>query len=257
MRPLTPGGRGGPQLYPDSLVTTSELAGTLDGDRHMTRITTFYPRRGRVSGRHEDALTRLWPAYGVTIADPYPPLEPAALFGRTAPLVLEIGSGMGDATVAMAAADPGRDYLAVEVFPPGLGNLLAVVEQRGLTNVRVAQGDALHLLRHMIAADSLDAVHVYFPDPWPKARHHKRRLIQPDNVALLRSRLAVGGVLHCATDWADYAEQMAEVLGAAEDLANLHDGFAPRPAHRPVTKFEQRGLAAGRQIFDLLYRRTR
>ncbi|WP_191843654.1 tRNA (guanosine(46)-N7)-methyltransferase TrmB [Catellatospora chokoriensis] len=222
----------------------------------MTRITTFYPRRGRVSGRHEDALTRLWPAYGVDIARPYPPLDTAALFGRQAPLVLEIGSGMGDATVAMAAADPGRDYLAVEVFPPGLGNLLAVVEERGLANVRVAQGDALHLLRHMLAPDSLDAVHVYFPDPWPKARHHKRRLIQPDNVALLRSRLAVGGVLHCATDWADYAGQMAEVLDAADGLANLHDGFAPRPAHRPVTKFEQRGIAAGRQIFDLLYRRT-
>lgn len=237
-------------------MTTSDLADALDGDRHMTRITTFYPRRGRVSGRHEDALTRLWPTYGVTIADPYPLLDPAALFGRRAPLVLEIGSGMGDATVAMAAADPGRDYLAVEVFPPGLGNLLAVVEERGLANVRVAQGDALHLLRHMLAPDSLDAVHVYFPDPWPKARHHKRRLIQPDNVALLRSRLAVGGVLHCATDWADYAEQMAEVLDGADGLANLHDGFAPRPAHRPVTKFEQRGIAAGRRIFDLLYRRT-
>jgi tRNA (guanine-N7-)-methyltransferase len=241
-------------------VTTSDLAGalegTLDDGRHMTRITTFYPRRGRVSGRHEDALTRLWPTYGVDIAAPYPPLDTAALFGRDAPLVLEIGSGMGDATVAMAAADPDRDYLAVEVFPPGLGNLLAVVEERGLPNVRVAQGDALHLLRHMIAPDSLAAVHVYFPDPWPKARHHKRRLIQPDNVALLRSRLAVGGVLHCATDWADYAEQMAEVLDAADGLANLHDGFAPRPAHRPVTKFEQRGIAAGRQIFDLLYIRT-
>ncbi|WP_222106286.1 tRNA (guanosine(46)-N7)-methyltransferase TrmB [Catellatospora sichuanensis] len=223
----------------------------------MMRITTFYPRRGRVSGRHEDALTRLWPTYGVTIADPYPPLDTEALFGRRAPLVLEIGSGMGDATVAMAAADPGRDYLAVEVFPPGLGNLLAVVEERGLANVRVAQGDALHLLRQMLPPDSLDAVHVYFPDPWPKLRHHKRRLIQPDNVTLLRSRLTVGGVLHCATDWADYAEQMAEVLDAADGLANLHDGFAPRPAHRPVTKFERRGIAAGRQIFDLLYRRTR
>ncbi|WP_166388419.1 tRNA (guanosine(46)-N7)-methyltransferase TrmB [Catellatospora methionotrophica] len=222
----------------------------------MARITTFHPRRGRVSTRHEDALTRLWPRYGVDIAEPYPPLDTTALFGRRAPLVLEIGSGMGDATAAMAAADPGRDYLAVEVFPPGLGNLLAVVEERELANVRVAQGDALNLLQHMLAPGSLDAVHVYFPDPWPKLKHHKRRLIQPDNVALLRTRLAVGGVLHCATDWAAYAEQMAEVLNAADGLANLHDGFAPRPAHRPVTKFERRGLAAGRQIFDLLYRRT-
>lgn len=236
-------------------MTTSDLAGALPDGRHMTRITTFYPRRGRVSGRHEDALTRLWPRYGVDIAQPWTPLDQQSLFGRRAPLVLEIGSGMGDATAAMAAADPARDYLAVEVFPPGLGNLLAVVEEQDLPNVRVAQGDALHLVRHMLAEGSLDAVHVYFPDPWPKARHHKRRLIQPDTVALLRSRLAVGGVLHCATDWADYAEQMAEVLDADEHLVNLYDGYAPRPGHRPLTKFEQRGIAAGRQIFDLLYRR--
>jgi tRNA (guanine-N7-)-methyltransferase len=220
----------------------------------MQRITTFYPRRGRVSGRHEDALSRLWPAFGVDI--PGPPLSKEVkevLFGRDAPLVLEIGSGMGDATIEMAEADPGRDYLAVEVFPPGLGNLLANVESRGLDNVRVASGDALELLRHMVSPDSLDAVHIFFPDPWPKARHHKRRLIQPDNVALLRSRLRPGGILHCATDWEDYAAQMIEALDGDTMLIG---GVVERPNRRPVTKFEKRGIDAGRPIIDLIYTRT-
>jgi tRNA (guanine-N7-)-methyltransferase len=237
-------------------MTTFDLAATETGGRPVNRITTFYPRRGRVSGRHEDAFARLWPLYGVEITSPWAPFDSAAAFGRRAPLVLEIGSGMGEATVAMAAADPERDYLAVEVFPPGLGNLLAVVEERGLTNVRVAQGDAVDLVQHMLAPSSLAAVHVYFPDPWPKLRHHKRRLIQPENVVLLRDRLVPGGVLHCATDWAGYAEQMAEVLGADDGLVNVHEGFAPRPAYRPVTKFEQRGLDEGRRIFDLIFKRA-
>ena len=214
-------------------------------------ITTFYPRRGRVSGRHEDALARLWPRYGVDI--PGPPLDLAKLFGRSAPVVLEIGSGMGEATVEMAAADPARDYLAVEVFPPGLGNLLAVAEERELANVKVARGDALELLRHMIAPDSLAAIHLFFPDPWPKARHHKRRLIQPENVDLLRGRLLSGGTLHCATDWAHYADQMLAVLSADP---RWRGGVVDRPPHRPLTKFERRGLAAGRDITDLVFTRA-
>ncbi|HEX6683326.1 MAG TPA: tRNA (guanosine(46)-N7)-methyltransferase TrmB [Candidatus Limnocylindrales bacterium] len=217
----------------------------------MQKITTFYPRRGRVSGRHEDALTRLWPAYGVDI--PGPAIDFRRLFGREAPLVLEIGSGMGDATIEMATSDPDRDYLAVEVFPPGLGNLLANVESRGLGNVRVASGDALELLRHMLSPGSLDAVHIFFPDPWPKVRHHKRRLIQPPNVALLRSRLRQGGVLHCATDWENYAAQMIEALGADPELSG---GVVARPQRRPLTKFEKRGLEAGRPITDLIYIRA-
>lgn len=217
----------------------------------MQKITTFYPRRGRVSARHEDALSRLWPRYGVDI--PGAPIDPRALFARSAPLVLEIGSGMGEATVAMAEADPERDYLAVEVFPPGLGNLLAVVESRGLPNVRVASGDALELLRHMLSPGSLDAVHIFFPDPWPKTRHHKRRLIQPDNVALLRSRLRPGGMLHCATDWPDYAEQMLEALSSDPELEG---GVVQRPRHRPITKFEKRGVEAGRPIVDVVFLRA-
>ncbi|PWU46228.1 tRNA (guanosine(46)-N7)-methyltransferase TrmB [Micromonospora sp. S4605] len=218
-------------------------------------IRTFHPRRGRLTDRQRAALEQLWPAYGLVVPDDgRTAVEPAELFGRRAPLVLEIGSGMGDATAAIAAADPDRDYLAVEVHTPGIANLLDLVRRHGLGNVRVARGDALDLVR-ALPAGSLDAVHVFFPDPWPKARHHKRRLIQPAHVALLRSRLAPGGTLHCATDWAEYAAAMRQTLDADPGLVNAHDGYAPRPAHRPVTKFERRALTAGREIFDLVHRR--
>ncbi|MFI9640597.1 tRNA (guanosine(46)-N7)-methyltransferase TrmB [Micromonospora sp. NPDC051925] len=219
-----------------------------------TRIRTFHPRRGRMSSRQTDALARLQPTYGIEIADLDGPVDPAGFFGRAAPVVLEIGSGMGDATAAMAAADPDRDYLAVEVHTPGIANLLDLVHRHGLRNVRIAEGDALDLVRAM-PERSLDAVHVFFPDPWPKLRHHKRRIIQPEHVALLRSRLAGGGILHCATDWAEYAESMRLTLTADPELDDVHAGFAPRPAHRPVTKFERRALAAGRPVFDLIHRR--
>ncbi|OJF14594.1 tRNA (guanosine(46)-N7)-methyltransferase TrmB [Couchioplanes caeruleus] len=218
-------------------------------------IRTFHPRRGRMSNRHADAFAELWPELGLTVVDgDRRPLDLRELFGRDAPRVLEIGFGMGESTAAMAAADPGRDYLGIEVHTPGIGNLLALVRERSLTNVRVAHGDAMELVRRL-APGSLDAVHAFFPDPWPKARHHKRRLIQPAHVAPLRERLRPGGTLHCATDWAHYAAAMAQTLDADPGLANAHGGFAPRPAHRPVTKFEQRGVRAGREIFDLVYRR--
>ncbi|SCG49712.1 tRNA (guanine-N(7)-)-methyltransferase [Micromonospora rifamycinica] len=219
-----------------------------------TRIRTFHPRRGRMSSRQTDALARLQPAYGIGIADLDGPVDPTRFFDRRAPVVLEIGSGMGDATAAMAAADPGRDYLAVEVHTPGIANLLDLVQRHGLRNVRVAEGDALDLVRAM-PEGCLDAVHVFFPDPWPKLRHHKRRIIQPEHVALLRSRLAVGGTLHCATDWAEYAASMRSTLTADPGLDDVHGGYAPRPAHRPVTKFERRALTAGRPVFDLIHRR--
>ena len=215
-------------------------------------IRTFHPRRGRMSARHADAHTALWPLYGLTVVDgDRTPLDLDLLFGRTAPVVLEIGFGMGDATAATAAADPGRGYLGAEVHTPGIGNLLALVGDLGLTNVRVAHGDAMELVQR-IAPGALDAVHVFFPDPWPKARHHKRRLIRPDNVALLRDRLRPGGLLHCATDWPDYAVAMAETLDADPGLRpDEHDRSG-----RLATKFERRGTEAGRPITDLRYRRT-
>lgn len=186
-----------------------------------------------MSGRHADAMAELWPVYGLTVVDgDRSPLDLALLFGRDAPRVLEIGFGMGDTTAAMAAADPERDYLAVEVHTPGIGNLLALVGELGLTNVRVAHGDAMQLV-HRLAPGSLDAIHIFFPDPWPKARHHKRRLIQPANVALLRERLRVGGLLHCATDWPDYARSMAETLAADPGLRNAGNDLATRPEPNP------------------------
>jgi tRNA (guanine-N7-)-methyltransferase len=216
-------------------------------------IRTFHPRRGRMSARHADAHAALWPRFGFTAHDgDRTPLDLDRLFGRSAPVVLEIGFGMGDTTAAMAAADPTRDYLGVEVHTPGIGNLLAIIQDQGLANVRVAHGDAMELV-HRIAPAALDAIHIFFPDPWPKARHHKRRLISPANVALLRDRLRPGGRLHCATDWPDYADAMRETLDADPGLRPAPTGGA---AARPATRFERRGTAAGRPITDLLYLRA-
>jgi tRNA (guanine-N7-)-methyltransferase len=208
-------------------------------------IRTFHPRRGRLSGRHRAALDHLLPVYGV----PADRLD--GLFGPDIPMVLEIGSGMGEATLAMAAADPARGYLAAEIHYPGVGNLLAGVAERGLSNVRVVVADALDILRDRIGPGTLDAIHCFFPDPWPKARHHKRRLIQPGNAALLTSRLRPGGTLWCATDCAPYAAAMWETLGA-EPLLIPSRGRRPI---RPVTKFEQRALDAGSEVAEVIFRR--
>lgn len=209
-------------------------------------------------------MATLWPRLGFSVhddAEGAPPLTAAglldldALFGRAAPVVLEIGSGMGEAVAEMASRDPDRSYLAVEAHLPGIAHLLTVVEGLGLTNVRVAHGDALDLLRRLIGPASLSAVHIFFPDPWPKVRHHKRRLVAPAHVALIRSRLVDGGTVHCATDWPAYAQVMLKTLTADPELVNAYEGFAPRPAHRPVTKFERRGLALGHEIADVVVTR--
>lgn len=226
------------------------------GQNGAVSIRTFHPRRGRLSGRHHEALSGLADDFGFPWPDgPLSSDDLATIFGRRAPLVLEIGSGMGDAAAAMAAASPDRDFLAVDVHTPGVANLLALAADGDLTNVRVAQGDALELLP-WLPVGGLAAIHAYFPDPWPKARHHKRRLIQPGHVRLMASRLVTGGALHCATDWGPYAESMLQVLRGEPLLCNEFEGFSPRPGHRPLTKFEQRGLVAGRVIHDLIFRRT-
>ena len=194
-------------------------------------------------------------------------VDATAVFGRDAPLVVEIGFGMGETTARIAAADPARDFLGIEVYPAGVGSLLARIEAAGLRNLRIVQHDAVEVIRDMIAPGTLAGVHVWFPDPWPKKRHHKRRLIQPPFVALLASRLAPGGYLHCATDWDPYAVQMLDVLshepllanGASEttvgETAAQCRGFAPRPAWRPLTKFESRGLGLGHAVRDLVFLR--
>ena|SRR5690348_2413563 len=193
------------------------------------------------------------PRLGVAYAPQ--PLDFVALFGRRAPVVLEIGSGMGETTVRIALDNPENDYLAVEVHAPGVGSLLRRVEEEGLTNVRVVQHDAVEVLRDMLPAGSLAAIHVFFPDPWPKKRHHKRRLVQPAFAALAASRLIPGGRLHVATDWQEYAERILEVLAATPGLRNTAEGFAPRPPWRPETKFERRGRRLGHGVWDVLFTR--
>jgi tRNA (guanine-N7-)-methyltransferase len=176
------------------------------------------------------------------------------LFGRAAPLVVEVGSGMGEATAAMAAADPARNLLAVDVHLQGLGRLLRRIEELRLTNVRVAEGDAVVLLRDMLPPESLDELRVYFPDPWPKARHAKRRLVQQGFLDLAAHRLRPGGTLHIATDWAPYADQVRALMTTHPSYDVVHEGS--RPASRPVTRFEQQGLDAGRTSYDVVSRRV-
>jgi tRNA (guanine-N7-)-methyltransferase len=225
-----------------------------DPPQHLVRhppIRSYVLRQGRFSPAQQRAYAELMPKLGVAYRAE--PIDPATLFGRRAPLVVEIGSGMGETTARIAAAHPGIDYLAVEVHAPGVGSLLRQVEDAGLANVRVIQHDAVEVLRDMIQPGSLAGIHVFFPDPWPKKRHHKRRLMQPDFVALAASRLAPGGRLHAATDWQEYAEHMMAVLEATPGLANLARGFAERPEWRPETKFESRGRRLGHGVSDLLF----
>jgi tRNA (guanine-N7-)-methyltransferase len=221
---------------------------------HARHIRSFVLRQGRVSKAqrryHDEMMTRVGIPYAPS------PLDLDAVFGRCAPHILEIGFGMGETSAAIAEANPQNDYLGVEVHTPGVGSLCKQVAEKGLANLRIVQHDAVEVVRNMIPARSLDGIHVFFPDPWPKARHHKRRLIQPQFAALLADRLKADGYLHLATDWEDYAEQMLAVLSAEPSLRNTADGYAPRPAYRPPTKFEQRGLRLGHGVWDLVFTRS-
>ena len=211
-------------------------------------IKSFVLRAGRMGSGQVRAMEELGPAYVLPYAAQ--PLDAAQAFGRSAPLVLEIGFGMGDATAAIAAALPDTDFLGVEVHS------LKLIGEQGLANVRIVRHDAVEVLDHMIAPGSLGGVHVFFPDPWHKKKHNKRRLIQPEFVSRLCTRLAPGGYLHCATDWQPYAEQMLEVLSAEPALRNTAEGYAPRPHYRPLTKFERRGLKLGHGVWDLVFQRV-
>jgi len=182
-------------------------------------------------------------------------MAPHSIFARLAPLVLEIGSGMGETTVAIAKAHPEADFIAVEVHGPGVGSLLNAIEREQLGNVRVIRHDAVEVLQHMIGDEGVAAIHLFFPDPWPKKRHHKRRLIQPAFVALLASRMKRGARVHACTDWEEYARQMLEVLSSEPALRNTASGYASRPQARPETKFERRGLALGHRVWDLVFRK--
>ena len=224
-------------------------------EEHKHRaIRSFVLRAGRMGTGQIRAIEALGPRFLIGFHPA--PLDWAAAFGRQAPSLLEIGFGMGQATAEIARQHPENNYLGVEVHTPGVGALLKRIGELGLENLRVVQHDAVEVLRDMQPEASLDGIHIFFPDPWHKKRHHKRRLIQPDFVAQLVSRLKPGGYLHLATDWENYAEQMLAVLSANPHLRNTASDYAPRPAYRPLTKFEQRGLRLGHGVWDLVFTRT-
>ncbi len=259
-------------------------------------IRSFVLRQGRMSPAQTLAYETLMPHYGIAYKEPvaggvvtgsttagdtpneapaargtapHPPLDFAAVFGRSAPTILEIGSGMGETTAAIAAAMPEKNFIAVEVHTPGVGALLKLIDAKKLTNLRVIQHDAVEVVQQMIGENTLAGIHLFFADPWPKARHHKRRIVQPPFVKLLATRLAPGGYLHCATDWELYAQHMLEVLSSEPFLNNsaatahpdndsasnisIPAGFVPRPPYRPITKFETRGIKLGHGVWDLVF----
>tara|TARA_R110001599_G_scaffold64023_3_gene179080 strand:+ start:710058 stop:710834 length:777 start_codon:yes stop_codon:yes gene_type:complete len=218
------------------------------------RIRSFVTRAGRLSTAQARAIDELGPQFMLSYCKES--VDTAQIFSRSAPTIFEIGFGMGETTASIAAGMPEKNFIGVEVHTPGVGSLLKQIGEQGLSNLRIIQHDAFEVLTNMISPASLAGIHVFFPDPWHKARHNKRRLIQPAMVQLLSSRLMPGGYLHCATDWQEYAEQMLEVLSNEPTLKNTADAYAPRPDYRPVTKFENRGLKLGHGVWDLVFEKN-
>ncbi|MDD5460359.1 MAG: tRNA (guanosine(46)-N7)-methyltransferase TrmB [Methylococcales bacterium] len=218
------------------------------------RIRSFIRRQGRVTPGQQQALDNNGARYCL---DPKSDYDFAQVFGRIAPLVVEIGFGNGDSLAKMAAANPDIDYIGIEVHKPGVGHLMMLLDQQGLDNVRIYSHDAIEIIEHKIADNSLSGVHLFFPDPWPKKKHHKRRIVRPDFVELLIRKLKSNGYFHAATDWQNYAESMLAVLSAGSDLNNASPAgdFCERPEHRPLTKFEQRGIRLGHGVWDLVFRK--
>jgi tRNA (guanine-N7-)-methyltransferase len=251
---MTPDPRPDSTDAPAEDAASTPASSTLPASPHYPHrgIRSFVLRAGRMGSGQAKAMETLAPLYVL----PYQAglLDLDRTFGRHAPTVLEIGFGMGDATAQIAAARPQDNFIGIEVHMPGVGALLQRIDERGLTNLRLLQHDAVEVLRDMIAPGSLAGLHVYFPDPWHKKKHNKRRLIQAPFVKELSAHLAPGGYLHCATDWQPYAQQMLEVLGAEPTLENSNaDGYAPRPDWRPMTKFENRGIKLGHGVWDLVF----
>ena len=226
--------------------------GTPEGVAHPRTIRSFVLRAGRTTTGQAKAFETLGPRF----LQPYTgaPLDLAQAFGREAPTILEIGFGMGEATAHIAGLMPEKNFLCCEVHEPGVGALLKRIGEQGLTNIRIVQHDAVEVVDQMLTPGALEGIHIFFPDPWHKLRHHKRRLIQPPLVAKLATRLAPGGYVHCATDWEPYAQQMLQVLSAEPQLRNSADSFAPKPDYRPLTKFENRGLKLGHGVWDVVFR---
>jgi len=224
------------------------------GSRLYPRVTSFRSRRGALTAAQQESWDRTWPTIGRDVDDE--PLDAVAWFGRDAPLIIEIGSGTGTATAAMATAEPHINLVAIEVYRPGLAQLVGQIEREQIANIRLLRGDAVDVLESMVATESLTGVRVFFPDPWPKARHHKRRLLKPETVALIADRLLPGGVLHVATDHADYAEYIAAVGNAEPQLTAL-DWDSPMTHERPVTKFESKAHRVGSAVTELIWGKIR
>jgi tRNA (guanine-N7-)-methyltransferase len=224
-------------------------------NKYLRRIRSFVLREGRLTKGQQRSLDLFWPTMGLEHqAMPY---DMKAVFGREADLVLEIGFGMGKSLVQMAKAAPDRDFIGIEVHKPGVGACLGEAETEGVKNLRVFEHDAIEILNDSIADNSLSTVQLFFPDPWHKKRHHKRRIVQAEFAQLLRRKLKIGGVFHMATDWENYAEHMLEVMKVAEGYSNLSEtnDYVPRPEHRPLTKFENRGVNLGHGVWDLMFRK--
>lgn len=250
----------GPMRVPSSSDVDPDVTGTgSPAVHHPRRVTSFRARRSSISDRQQAVWDARWPELGLlarTGDEPAAPLDTDAWFGRKAPLVLEIGCGTGTSTLAMAQDEPHLDVIAVEVYKRGLAQLLSAIDREGVTNIRLIRGDGVDVLTHMLTPGSLTGVRVFFPDPWPKARHHKRRLLQPDTVALMADRLRPGGILHAATDHQGYAEQIAEVGDAEPRLRRVsQDADLPISTARPETKYERKALA-GPLVTELLWERS-
>lgn len=216
-------------------------------------IRSYVIRAGRITVGQKKAFDNWWPTYGLSLHDG--PIDPVTVFGRDAPLVLEIGFGMGDSLLQMTAQEPDKNFIGIEVHPPGVGRLINSAGKDGIANLRVYMADAMDVLEDCIPDNSIDRLQLYFPDPWHKKKHHKRRILQPAFVQKLRGKIRPGGVFHLATDWQNYAEHMLEVMSAAEGFANTQDAYAPRPDYRPITKFEKRGERLGHGVWDLVFER--
>jgi tRNA (guanine-N7-)-methyltransferase len=227
---------------------------TVSTPKRHRPIRSYVRREGRLTAGQQRALETLWPRFGIEYSDKM--LDLAAIFGRSGPITLEIGFGNGESLAQMAHAAPERDFLGIEVHRPGVGHLLQRTEALGLSNLRVMCHDAVEVLKHQIPPGSLDTVQIFFPDPWHKKRHHKRRIIQPEFVALLAMRIAPGGTLHLATDWKDYAEHMLAVMRESAAFRNTAADFATRPTRRPLTRFEQRGHRLGHGVWDVVFVRS-
>ena len=237
-------------------MTDTDIAQITEQSPHRRTVKSFVIRAGRMTAGQQKGLDEYWPTWGLTLEQGKLDIEQA--FGRQAETILEIGFGMGLSLLSMAEAAPDKNFIGIEVHRPGVGSLLNEAGKAGVNNIRVYCHDAVEILRECIADESLDRVQIYFPDPWHKKRHNKRRLVQPAFVEALRPKLKQGGILHLATDWENYAEQMMEVMSAAEAWSNLagENQYSPRPDYRPLTKFEKRGQKLGHGVWDLLFERT-